>query len=77
MNLIERVKEILIEELNLDSVVDDATQEDYAEWDSLSYLRVIAALENEFGWEITPSNINNFNSIPNIVKEISAMKNSR
>lgn len=66
----EQVKEILIEELNLESITDDARQEDYAEWDSLTYMRIVAAIEDNFNVTITRENINNFNSVGNIVKEI-------
>jgi acyl carrier protein len=51
-------------------IEDDARQEDYSEWDSLTYLRILAAFEAEFNIQITPENINEFNSIPNIVEEI-------
>lgn len=68
--LLDKVKGILLDELNLETIEDQAKQEDYPEWDSLTYLRVIAALENDFGIEITSENINKFNSIPNIIKEI-------
>lgn len=65
-----KVKEILLNELNLEAIEDNAEQSDYSEWDSLAYLRIVAALENEFGLQITAENINKFNSIPNIVQEI-------
>ena len=70
MSLTERVKEILKEELNVDSIADNAAQEDYAEWDSLTYMRIIAAVENRFKVAITAENINRFNSVANIVTEI-------
>lgn len=66
----ERVKEILMEELNLESMADNAKREDHAEWDSLTYMRILAAIEDEFGLDITSENINNFDSVENIVKEI-------
>ncbi|HBR15968.1 MAG TPA: hypothetical protein DD723_10610 [Candidatus Omnitrophica bacterium] len=74
LHLTDRVKEILKNELNLEVLEDTAKQEDYPEWDSLTYLRIVAALESEFGIQITPDNINKFNSVLNIVEEI--QKNS-
>ncbi|MCP4265427.1 MAG: acyl carrier protein [Candidatus Brocadiaceae bacterium] len=68
--MIDKVKSILLNELNLDMIDDNARQEDYSEWDSLTYLRVLAVLEDEFGLQITSENINKFNSISNIVREI-------
>lgn len=70
MNLIDKVKSILLNELNLDMIEDGARQEDYSEWDSLTYLRILSVLEDEFALQITSENINKFNSIANIVKEI-------
>ncbi len=70
MNLINKVKSILLNELNLDMIEDGARQEDYPEWDSLTYLRILSVLEDEFSLQITSENINKFNSITNIVKEI-------
>lgn len=70
MNLIDKVKSILLNELNLDMIEDGARQEDYSEWDSLTYLRILSVLEDEFALQITSENINKFNSVTNIVKEI-------
>jgi len=70
LNLTERVKEILAEELNVESIENNANQVDYVEWDSLTYMRIIAAIESNFNIDITADNINHFNSVSNIVKEI-------
>jgi acyl carrier protein len=70
LDLIGKVKELLANELNLEAIADDAKQVDHPEWDSLTYLRIVAAVENEFGVQITPENINKFDSVQNIVKEI-------
>lgn len=68
----ERVKLIIKEILNLDNISDNAERRDYEEWDSLAYLSIVSAIEREFGVEIMPENINHFNSIPNIIKEITS-----
>ena len=65
-----------MEELNVESMADGARREDFAEWDSLTYLRIIAAIENVFRIEITPENINNFNGVENIVHEIEKHNNN-
>lgn len=74
-DLTDKVRKVLMEELNLESIEDGAKQEDYPEWDSLTYLRIIVALENTFGIEVTPENINKFNSIESIVNEIKKCRN--
>jgi len=74
--LVDQVKEILMEELNAESIDDNAKQEDYSEWDSLTYLRIVTAIESKFDIEITPDNINRFNSVANIIKEIEKYGNN-
>ena len=68
--LLDRIKKILSEILGSDDIPVDASQNDFTEWDSLAYLSVVAQLESEFGIEISEKNINNFGSIPDIIKEI-------
>lgn len=70
MSLTEQVKSILKDELNIEAIDDAAVQGDFPEWDSLTYMRIVAAMESTFGIEITADNINHFNSVANIVKEI-------
>lgn len=75
-DLTGKVRKLLMEELNVEVISDGAKREDFAEWDSLTYLRIIAALENTFGIEVTPENINNFYSLENIVHEIEKHRNN-
>ena len=69
-NLVVKIKTILCEILNLDNLDDNASNEMYPEWDSMAYLGIIAALEDEFGVCINEDNIDQFDSIPNIIKII-------
>ncbi len=66
----EEVKKILCDRLKLESVRDDARQEDYAEWDSMTYLSVVSALEEKYGLTITPENIECFSNIEGIIKQV-------
>ena len=56
--------------LNVNSIDLQSSQENTSEWDSLAYLSVISAMEDEFEIEITEKNINNFGSVKNILNEI-------
>lgn len=67
---LNRIKDILCELLNLEFIEDDVSQDMYPEWDSIAYLNIISALEDEFGVQISEKNINNFDSIPKIIREI-------
>ena len=56
--------------LNVNCINLQSSQENTSEWDSLAYLSVISAMEEEFEIEITEKNINNFGSVKNILNEI-------
>ena len=56
--------------LNVNSINFQSSQENTSEWDSLAYLSVISAMEEEFEIEITEKNINNFGSVKNILNEV-------
>ena len=56
--------------LNVNSINLQSSQENTSEWDSLAYLSIISAMEEEFEIDITEKNINNFGSVKNILNEI-------
>ena len=56
--------------INVKNIDLQSSQENTSEWDSLAYLSVISAMEEEFEIEITEKNINNFGSVKNILSEI-------
>ena len=56
--------------LNVNSIDLQPSQENTSECDSLAYLSVISAKEEEFEIEITEKNINIFGSVENILNEI-------
>ena len=54
--ILKRVEVIFREELELDDLVltDETTADDVEEWDSLSHVQLVAALEEAFGIEFSP-----------------------
>ena len=56
--------------LNVNSINLQSSQENTSEWDSLAYLSILSAMEEEFEIDITEKNINNFGSVKNILNEI-------
>ena len=56
--------------LNVNSINLQSSQENTSEWDSLAYLSLISAMEEEFEIEITENNKNKFVSDKNILNEI-------
>ena len=70
MEILKKVKGIICDSLVLESVENNATQEMYSEWDSLTYMGIISKLEEEFEIQISEDNINHFDSISNIIRII-------
>ena len=66
----QKVNTLVSTVLNVNSIDLQSSQANTSEWDSLAYLSVISAMEEEFEIEITEKNINNFGSVKNILNEI-------
>ena len=66
----ERVRLIVSDVLDVDtgSISPDSAQGDIPEWDSLAQLRIVTALEQEFGVKPTMRQIPELNSIPAITR---------
>jgi len=50
----EKIKQIISEIFEISSVSDECSQENTESWDSLGHLRLMVALEEEFGISIEP-----------------------
>lgn len=70
----KKVETLLLEVLNIETLPINASTENIDEWDSLAYLSIVSKLEKKFKLKIYQENINKFNSIKNIVKEIELCK---
>ena len=67
-----QVRSIVAEALNLefDEVGPKSTQEEFPEWDSMTYLTILSNIVDEFDISISGENIDKFGSIPQIINEI-------
>ena len=74
--LSSRVRSIVAEALNLEfeEVCSRAVQEEFSEWDSMTYLIILSNIEDEFDISISEENIDKFGSIPQIINEINKWK---
>ncbi len=66
-----------VEEIFLDTFTDDSFEfslevqsEDIEEWDSLTHIRLLTALESEFGFQFDIEEIERLNSVSAIVETI-------
>lgn len=70
MENFERIRLIISDVLDVDvnSIEHDSAQGGIPEWDSLAQLRIVTALEQEFGIKPTMREIPELNSIPAITR---------
>ena len=66
----ENVISIVSKILNVKNIDLQSSQENTPEWDSLAYLSVLSAVEEEFVIEISQENINSFSSVQKILNEM-------
>lgn len=68
-DILKRVEEIFREELELDDLVltDETTADDVEEWDSLSHVQLVVALEKAFGIKFGSREILSWDNIGDLV----------
>ena len=71
-DILKRVEEIFREELELDDLVltDETTADDVEEWDSLSHVQLVAAMEEAFGIEFKSREILSWENIGDLIDSI-------
>lgn len=64
-----RVQEIFRDELDLEELVltDEMTADDVEEWDSLSHVQLVVALEKAFGVKFTSREILSWDNVGDLV----------
>jgi acyl carrier protein len=75
-NTLELVRETLIDVLDLDDleITTATTAEDIEEWDSLSHVRLIVAIERRFGIRFQNSEIGSLMNVGDLVRLIEARR---
>lgn len=71
-NIFEKLNEIFIDILDLDEVelTDETCADDIEEWDSLSHIQLIVAVEKAFGVKFTSKEIMKWNNVGEMVDTI-------
>ncbi len=71
-NVLETVKEIMVDVFDLDDIEinESTTAEDVEEWDSLSHIRLMVAIERKYGFKFTNSEIESLSNVGDLVKMI-------
>lgn len=70
--ILAKVEEIFREELELDDLelTDETTADDVEEWDSLSHVQLVAAMEEAFGIEFKSREILSWENIGDLIDSI-------
>ena len=68
-DIISRVQEVFRDELELDDLVltDETTADDVEEWDSLSHVQLVVALEKAFNIKFTSREILSWDNVGDLV----------
>lgn len=68
-DILKRVEEIFREELELDDLelTDETTADDVEEWDSLSHVQLVVALEKAFGIKFSSREILSWDNVGDLV----------
>ena len=67
----KKVMNIISNSLSNKSITLDSNQDNTDGWDSMAYLGILSEIEEEFEIQISEKNVNNFNSVKNILTELS------
>ena len=72
MNIEEKVKEIIAKvlEVKAEDINEDTAIGDIPEWDSLSHIQIISAIEKEFGFNFTPDVMMDLEDVSDIVAAV-------
>ena len=70
--IFEKLNDIFVDVLDLDEVTlnDDTTADDIEEWDSLSHIQLVVAVEKAFGVKFTSLEIMKWNNVGEMVDSI-------
>ncbi len=70
--IFKKVNEIFCDELDNDDIVltDETTADDVEEWDSLSHVQLIVAIEKAFGIKFTSNEILSWNNVGELIDSL-------
>lgn len=68
-DILNRIQKIFREELDLEDLelTDDLTADDVEEWDSLSHIQLVVAMEKAFGIKFTSREILSWDNVGDLV----------
>jgi acyl carrier protein len=72
MNILAKLQEIFRDVFDDETIIliNDTTQDDIEDWDSLAQINIIVAIKKEFKVDFTMEELGNLKSVGEIVKKI-------
>ena len=69
-DILNQVQDVFRDELELEDLVltDETTADDVEEWDSLSHIQLVVALEKDFGIKFTSREILSWDNVGDLVE---------
>ncbi len=73
-NVLSQLRDIMIDVFDVDDleITSDTTADDVEEWDSLSHVRLVVAVERKFGFKLKNSEIEALKTVGDLVRLIEA-----
>lgn len=70
--MLDRIRDVMIDTFDLDELelTRDTTANDVEDWDSLSHIRLVVALEREFGVKFSNAEIERLENVGDLVDAI-------
>ena len=74
----DKLKEVIGDTFDIDEddINDQTSNETVEKWDSLNHLRLVTAIESEFGITLTMDEINSMSSYPQIIELVTRHLNA-
>ena len=78
-DILAQVQDVFREELEVDDLVltDETTADDVEEWDSLSHVQLVVALEKSFGIKFTSREILSWDNVGDLIDCIEKKKKKK
>ena len=75
--IFERVKKVIVAQLGEAEISSETTAKDVEGWDSLTHVKIINGVQNEFNIKFTMSDLRSFSCVGKIVECVEKKLNSK
>ena len=76
----EKIRKVftnVFESVNGDDVIFDGKHEEFDEWDSLTHMNLVSALEEEFGISLSVDDISEMDTVMRVLETVKKLQKSK